>query len=724
MSKSKPSKTTNKETITYYIDATNVCYWQDSNTPSLNVLLKLLITLKRDKKQSFYCIFDANTMHILSKDERNIYSALLEYKNHFHQVSGGKRADDYILGLADMYDAPVISNDTYSDPKYAKYKWKERIYRPIRLFMGEVIKTPKGQHLMLFDLDVNILLKSSLEESYKTLELILNPPETHYKGTVKFFIQNKGWGRITYFKEESIYFKHNNDKEIWQAGQGVEFTVKQSEKGTYADNLVAVDTLCQGTITQYDNEKLCGFINLNNTDKKLFFYKSYFDEEPTKALKVNQQVTFILGQNNKGACARNIKLTSQTKLLNKAPLSSTGVADKELVKKFSEKEEELNATIKNLQSKLKSYESLLREAGKKIEEKRQTIKRLREESKGNPKKEENKLLKPPIPNKEKAKEKEVVQAKQNSVEKPKSQPKQESKSTNTIAKAKENGSKQKEDRSTVTTNQPKTKAPKKPPVKKEVSRKQSNSNNGHQSGTVIPKEKEQPKEKVAAKPAQKTTVTKHIKASELATVPVKTSKSRKRPVHGGGRKTTSTKAEEAKKRRGYKHNTAKKRAAWWKKLEAQWKKAFNVVLTGEEVIVMPSDEKILKLFRIKRLSFYYTSKTRLSFRLTNLSGLRDLTRLSTLNVANHKLVDLKGTEELHNLRYFNCSRNNLKSLQGIKHLSSLKQFLCAHNNLSVKDLQNLNDKIDGLESLDCRYNNLSDEDKEKIKSMKIDNILL
>jgi hypothetical protein len=35
--------------MTYYIDATNVCYWYDTTVPTLRVLLKMLILLKTEK---------------------------------------------------------------------------------------------------------------------------------------------------------------------------------------------------------------------------------------------------------------------------------------------------------------------------------------------------------------------------------------------------------------------------------------------------------------------------------------------------------------------------------------------------------------------------------------------------------------------------------------------------------------------------------------------------
>ena len=185
MSKTITNNQTNKPT-TYYIDATNVCYWRNPDIPSLSVLLKLLLVLRKEKKQAFFCIFDANTAHKLPPDERDIYNFMLNNGN-FHQVSGGKRADDYILSLADMYNGFVISNDNYSDPKYSRYRWKDRDSRPTRLFMGEVIKTIDGEHLMLFDLDINVRLDQSVSDLFKELEKVLNPPKENYKGVIKFY---------------------------------------------------------------------------------------------------------------------------------------------------------------------------------------------------------------------------------------------------------------------------------------------------------------------------------------------------------------------------------------------------------------------------------------------------------------------------------------------------------------------------------------------------------
>ncbi len=83
------------ETVTYFIDGTNLCYWQDTTRPTLHVLLELLIALKKEKNRSFYCIFDANTQYKLPPEEREVYQHLLEFKDFFYQITGGKRADDW-----------------------------------------------------------------------------------------------------------------------------------------------------------------------------------------------------------------------------------------------------------------------------------------------------------------------------------------------------------------------------------------------------------------------------------------------------------------------------------------------------------------------------------------------------------------------------------------------------------------------------------------------------
>ena len=77
------------EASTYFIDATNICHWGKSM--SLQALLRLLLEIKR-KKQTFFCIFDANTSYYIPDNEKKIYKKLLEHTEYFYQVSGGEKS--------------------------------------------------------------------------------------------------------------------------------------------------------------------------------------------------------------------------------------------------------------------------------------------------------------------------------------------------------------------------------------------------------------------------------------------------------------------------------------------------------------------------------------------------------------------------------------------------------------------------------------------------------
>ena len=298
------------KSITYFIDGTNLCYWQDTQSPSLNVLLELLILLRRDRNHSFYCIFDANTHYKLPPDQRDIYSKLLEYKEHFYQVTGGKKADDFILELANSYEAPVISNDNYNDAHYSKYRWKDRDFTPKRLFMGEVIPIRGNVHLIISDLHIHLKVTQAIQPLYKTLTSLLHVTTQRQQGKVKFYNQQEGWGLIAY--ETDIYFQKNAANEPIEEGQELEFVIGSNEKGLCAESITILTTAADrkfflGTIESYDEQKTIGVIRVAGTNKSLFFYRSYVENAILQNMK-GQAVEFIISTNKNGRCAKNIRL--------------------------------------------------------------------------------------------------------------------------------------------------------------------------------------------------------------------------------------------------------------------------------------------------------------------------------------------------------------------------------------------------------------------------------
>ncbi|MGB0839732.1 MAG: hypothetical protein ACPGXL_06305, partial [Chitinophagales bacterium] len=343
-------------TTTYFIDGTNLCYWVDTEKPTLTALLQLIIVILEEKKSNFYCIFDANTHYKLPDNEKPIYKKLLGLKENFYQVTGGKRADDYILELAQSYKAPVVSNDNYNDPKYKKYKWLGRDHKPCRLFMGEVIPVLGNSHLILSDLEVNIKLEKDCETLFIDLVNIIAPQKI--AGTVKFFNAKEGWGRVVY--ETDIYFNKSEmpDKAEVEEGDQIAFLIAKSPKGSFAKKISLLPpkeepVVYEGTVVSFDEKKQIGNIQIDGTEQTLFFYKSYFlDVEQVIHLKVGQSVEFVIGTNKYGKCARKVRFTQKTEV---EKLYEELGKWKKMVKQLESAVEKRKKYIDELKQQIKKY---------------------------------------------------------------------------------------------------------------------------------------------------------------------------------------------------------------------------------------------------------------------------------------------------------------------------------------------------------------------------------
>lgn len=303
---------------TFFIDATNLCYWQDTAQPSLNVLLELLYILKKNKEFSFYCIFDANTHYKLPIEQREVYQRLLEYKEYFYQVTGGKKADDFILELADSYSAPVISNDNYNDSHYAKYRWKERDFTPKRLFMGEVIPLKGNTHLIISELDIHVKISDLTDELFKKLAALIQKPTQKQRGRIKFFNAAENWGLIVY--ETDLYFQPAPGMVGIQDAYELEFTIGNNDRGPCADNISIPPVSNKGNtmvgvVESYDDLKTFGYIRSSESAELLFFYKSYVSIVPNEGLYRGMAVEFIPSENKNGKCAREIRIIPETEEL-------------------------------------------------------------------------------------------------------------------------------------------------------------------------------------------------------------------------------------------------------------------------------------------------------------------------------------------------------------------------------------------------------------------------
>ena len=105
----------------------------------------------QNRQCAFICFFDANTIYTLEKakktDEADIFDGLChDFPDLFIEVSGGTRADDYILDYAHSHGTPIISKDRFRDFE-EKYPWlKSNSLRrvPFVIYSGTLQIVPMG----------------------------------------------------------------------------------------------------------------------------------------------------------------------------------------------------------------------------------------------------------------------------------------------------------------------------------------------------------------------------------------------------------------------------------------------------------------------------------------------------------------------------------------------------------------------------------------------------
>ncbi len=146
---------------------------------------------------------------------------------------------------------------------------------------------------------------------------------------------------------------------------------------------------------------------------------------------------------------------------------------------------------------------------------------------------------------------------------------------------------------------------------------------------------------------------------------------------------------------------------WWHGLEEQWKMAFNqAVLARGESTTTPDEDQIRSLFKRKKIDIVGSGillfgLNQLSFKLTNLSGLDELSQVEELNISGHDLTSLHGIEHLGELDFLNCTSNKITTIEEIRYLKKLKTLIIQDNDLiSISGIEQLKE----LEYFNSLYN--------------------
>lgn len=160
-------------------------------------------------------------------------------------------------------------------------------------------------------------------------------------------------------------------------------------------------------------------------------------------------------------------------------------------------------------------------------------------------------------------------------------------------------------------------------------------------------------------------------------------------------------------------DTPEKRLSWWFDLEPQWQRAFSeAVFYQKKQGYRPTDTELKHLFNMRVLCVTGSGEFRhrnvmecISFQLTNLSGVRNLTNLERIECDyNGKIESLEPLSKLTKLRDLLCDNNNISDLTPLMDLAGSLRSLCIWNN-KIKNLEPLS----SLLKLQTLYLGLYDE---------------
>lgn len=145
-------------------------------------------------------------------------------------------------------------------------------------------------------------------------------------------------------------------------------------------------------------------------------------------------------------------------------------------------------------------------------------------------------------------------------------------------------------------------------------------------------------------------------------------------------------------------DTPEKRRGWWLDLEPQWQLAFSEAMfmqrkSKAKKDFQPTDEELVFLFGNEKLYVCGTGKFKnrnnqpdISFQLTNLSGVKNLTNLTRIECDfNGQITSLEPLRHLVNLNVLWADNNKISDLSPLMELPKLER-ICIWNN-QIKSIE-------------------------------------
>jgi len=166
---------------------------------------------------------------------------------------------------------------------------------------------------------------------------------------------------------------------------------------------------------------------------------------------------------------------------------------------------------------------------------------------------------------------------------------------------------------------------------------------------------------------------------------------------------------------------------WWRGLTNEWQMAFNqVFFTRGEVTNLPSPEELKSLLATEKIEIIgerilFGGFKRLTFKLSDFSGLTELQFIESVNLSGHNISNTNGLNHLNHLKVLNLTGNNLTQIGYSAAFKSVTSLIVRDNLLA--NLEGL-EIFENLEFLDISDNanlvSLSVLDKlEKLAVLRI-----
>lgn len=666
----------------YIIDGTNIiCNAEHEN--NFAPLLQLLLILK-EKGHNFYCYFDADTRYKFDKDvDKQIYQNLIKFglNEHFIQVSN-LDADEPLLKQANSINAKIISTDDF-DSFYSIYPW---LAEDNRILKVDVI----AEKLIVEKLSINVDVNRDTIQITEQLVNLLEKESNYLHGVIDKYKKERQFGFIKrvhankniFFSKKAIVDK-NLDYTV--KGNEVTFKIELSKSGSIY-YFSAVDVKKKTLRTTEETIEV-----LTDENKILKTAKDTLQEQTAKAKaalekqietlqqenqKLSEQVNLYKGTDSQ--TIRKLELEKQ-KLIQKIDL--LGEENRGLLESVEDKQVEIDKLNAKIALLLKEKNAQIAEANELaivINAQEEKIKNLDEDLRSTLQMFEFQDLD----------ETENLQF-------------QQLKKDYEIAKTALN---QKNAKILFLLNNVNDLQKQLSLNTKEVVRQ------GKVSGNI-----DALFERIQELEEANMELTKEVQS--FSETQPKTRRKYTRKINNENQSDSEDITAPSSSRpsildekpviREIEEIPLSELHDWWHNLSEDWQKAFNqAVLSRGEILQMPTEEQLRSIFERKKIDIVGSGillygLNQLSFKLKDISGLKDLKQITELNLSGHDFKDLEGIEEFEALETLNCTSNRITTLDYIKQLENLKNLIIRDNNLSTLDGI---DELEEIEYLNALYN--------------------